>query len=175
MAGSLIKIDEEIVTSAVASVTLTGIDSTYDVYMVKLNNIASAGDNKDLYLNYIKASDSSVDTTANYDFASKGLYSASTFQNNSQTNANNQKVMYARGNATNEISNCIIYLFNTFNSSEYSFNTVEANGLNLSAQLYGEQGGGVHTVAQSNEGVSFSWESAGNFTSGTFTLYGLAK
>ena len=33
MAGSLIKIDEEIVSSAVASVTLTGIDSTYDVYM----------------------------------------------------------------------------------------------------------------------------------------------
>ena len=36
MAGSLIKIDEEIVSSAVASVTLTGIDSTYDVYMVKV-------------------------------------------------------------------------------------------------------------------------------------------
>ena len=31
MAGSLIKIDEEIVSSAVASVTLTGIDSTYGV------------------------------------------------------------------------------------------------------------------------------------------------
>ena len=39
MAGSLIKIDEEIVSSAVASVTLTGIDSTYDVYMVVLNNV----------------------------------------------------------------------------------------------------------------------------------------
>ena len=37
--GSLIKIDEEIVTSAVASVTLTGIDSTYDVYMVRFNNV----------------------------------------------------------------------------------------------------------------------------------------
>ena len=36
MAGSLIKIDEEIVTSAVASVTLGGADwdSSYDVYMV---------------------------------------------------------------------------------------------------------------------------------------------
>ena len=40
MAGSLIKIDEEIVSSAVASVTLTGIDSTYDVYMVKMNNVS---------------------------------------------------------------------------------------------------------------------------------------
>ena len=175
MAGSLIKIDEEIVTSAVASVALSGIDSTFDVYKVVLNNVAPSGDNKDLYLNYIKASDSSVDTTANYDFASKGLYAAASFQNNSQSNANNQKVMFARGNATNEMSNCIIYLFNTFNSSEFSFNTVEASGLNFSQQLYGEQGGGVHTVAQSNEGISFSWESGGNFTSGTFKLYGLVK
>ena len=38
MAGSLIKIDEEIVSSAVASVTLTGIDSTYDVYQVVISN-----------------------------------------------------------------------------------------------------------------------------------------
>ena len=34
MAGSLIKIAETTVSSAVASVTLTGIDSTYDVYKV---------------------------------------------------------------------------------------------------------------------------------------------
>ena len=41
MAGSLRKIDEEIVSSAVASVTLTGIDSTYDVYKVVINNLQS--------------------------------------------------------------------------------------------------------------------------------------
>jgi len=175
MAGSLVLINETTVTSAVASVALSGIDSTFNVYKVVLNNVAPADDNKDLYLNYIKASDSSVDTTANYDFASKGLYASASFQNNNQENANNQKVMYARGNDTNEMSNCIIYLFNTFSSSEFSFNTVEAVGLNFSSQSYGEQGGGVHTVAQSNEGVSFSWESGGNFTSGTFQLYGLKK
>jgi hypothetical protein len=166
----LLQVATNTVTSAVASVTLTGIDSD-NPYMVAMFNVAPAGDNKDLYLNYIKASDSSEDTTANYDFASKGLYASSTFQDNSQSNANNQKVMFARGNATNENSNCIIYLYNTFSSSEFSYNTVEANGLNFSQQFYGEQGGGVHTVAQSNSGVKFQWESGGNFTSGTFTLY----
>ena len=44
MAGSLVKIDEEIVSSAVASVTLTGIDSTYDVYMVRVSNLVPATD-----------------------------------------------------------------------------------------------------------------------------------
>ena len=175
MAGSLILIQETTVSSAVSSVALTGIDSTYDVYKVVLKNVAPADDNKDLYLNYIKASDSSVDTTANYDLASAGLYASATYQNNQAENLNNQKVWFARGNATNEMSNCIIYLFNTFNSSEYSFNTVEANGLNYSSEFYGEQGGGTHTVAQSNSGVSFSWEDGGNFTSGTFKLYGLKK
>jgi len=175
MSGSLVLIQETTVSSAVSSVTLTGIDSTYDVYKVVLDNVVPADDNKDLYLNYIKASDSSVDATANYDIASAGLYASSTYQNNSAENLNNQKVMFARGNATNEMSSCTIYLFSTFSSSDFSFNTVEATGLNFNSQLYGEQGGGVHTVAQSNSGVSFSWEDGGNFTAGTFKLYGLNK
>ena len=47
MAGSLIKIDEEIVSSAVASVTLGGSnwDSSYDVYMVQFSNLKPTTDN----------------------------------------------------------------------------------------------------------------------------------
>jgi len=48
MAGSLIKIDEAIVTSAVASVSLLGIDSTYDVYMVRYNNVTAGTDRSTL-------------------------------------------------------------------------------------------------------------------------------
>ena len=39
MAGSLIKIQETTVSSAVASVTLTGIDSTYDVYQFIISGL----------------------------------------------------------------------------------------------------------------------------------------
>ena len=47
MAGSLIKIDEEIVSSAVASVELGGSnwDSSYDVYMVQFSNLKPTTDN----------------------------------------------------------------------------------------------------------------------------------
>ncbi len=167
----LLQVNTETVTTPVASVTLTGIDSD-NVYMVAINNLGTSVDNADFYLNYVKASDSSVDTTANYVSANKGLYSIATYQNNTQTGQNNLKVMYARGNLTTEKSNCIIYLYNTFSSSELSFSTFEANGYNYSGYLYGEQGGGVHTVAQSNSGVNFSWQSAGNLTEGTvLTLY----
>ena len=68
---SLIKIDEEIVTSAVASVTLTGIDSTYDVYMLKVNNLKVDTDNTTLYGRV--SNSGTADTTSNYDRAAKGI------------------------------------------------------------------------------------------------------
>ena len=49
MAGSLTLINEEKVTSSAATVTLTGIDSTYDVYMVKFNNVTFNTSGSGLY------------------------------------------------------------------------------------------------------------------------------
>ena len=71
MAGSLIKINEAIVTIATPSVTLTGIDSNYDVYMVRVNNVAPDGANRQLYMRVTKSG--TADITANYDWAYKGL------------------------------------------------------------------------------------------------------
>ena len=48
MAGSLIKIAETTVTSAVSSVSLVGIDSTYDVYMVRVSNLQCDTDVEDV-------------------------------------------------------------------------------------------------------------------------------
>ena len=172
MAGKLVQVATNTVSSSsVTQVQLTGIADD-SVYMVTINNMTTDYDNADIYLNYIKASDSSVDTTANYSSANKGLYTTSTFQNNTQSGQNNLKIMYARGNQSTEKSNAIIYLYNTFSSSEYSFSTYECNGFNFNAQFYGEQGGGVHTVQQSNLGVAFSGQGTGNFSIGSqFTLY----
>ena len=69
MAGSLIKIDEEIVTSAVATVELGGTnwDSSYDVYMVRLNNVtnSSTGAYYDLYARVLTSG--TPQTDSNYD------------------------------------------------------------------------------------------------------------
>ena len=73
MAGSLIKIDEEIVSGAVASVTLGGTDwdSSYDVYMVIYDKIICDTDQKNFQIRVLKSS--SADTTSNYDQAYKKL------------------------------------------------------------------------------------------------------
>ena len=171
MAGSLIKIDEEIVTSAVASVTLTGIDSTYDVYMVKVNNVLPDTDSKALELRFTKSG--TPDTTSNYDIASKQLRADTSFGNLSGTNAD--KLSFNTiGTAGNEMINAIIYLFNFNSSSEYSFVTFETADRNYQGHLRGNQGGGVHTVASASDGIQF-FMTSGNIDSGTFTLYGLKK
>jgi hypothetical protein len=176
MAGSLIKIDEEIVTSAVASVTLGGAnwDSSYDVYMVKINNAElDSATQQSLALRVTVSG--TADTTANYDNAMKNLRTASAFVNESATNTTN----YQFGNQINTTSQtqttAILYLFNFNNSSEYSFGTNEAVDFRYNSELFGRQGGFVHTVAQACDGVNIFCISGANIDSGTFTLYGLKK
>jgi hypothetical protein len=174
MAGSLIKIDEEIVSSAVASVTLTGIDSTYDVYMVKYNNLKPTIDNTYTYGRVTVSG--TPDTSANYDRASKALRTAGAFTNPSNTNETFSYISGSQlGTNTSEVANGILYLFNFNNSSEYSFVTLESTTINSASALYGFQGGFVNTVAQSCDGLQF-YQASGNIDTGsTFTLYGLKK
>jgi len=168
MSGSLIKIDEEIVTSAVASVTLTGIDSTYDVYMVKHNNVTTSTTS---FLYWRVTKSGTDDSTANYDLAMKQLSSDRAFSNFSSTNQT-QWGIDAMLNVDN--LNGIFYLYNFNNASEYSFATWEQTKNEGGSNLRAEQGGGVHTVASASDGF-FLTLNTGNITSGTFTLYGLKK
>ena len=171
MAGSLIRIDEEIVTSAVASVSLTGIDSTYDVYMVKINNVQSVNDNVGVYIRVTTSG--TADSDSEYDYANKGLRADSAFDNNSATNQD-KAIFGISGTGTGEIMNGIFYCFNFNNASEYSFITQEISQISSSGLHRGRQGGAVHTVASASDGMQFLM-SSGNIASGTFTLYGLKK
>jgi len=172
MAGSLIKIDEEIVTSAVASVTLTGIDSTYDVYMVRVNNLGSSNDNINLIARFTVGG--TPDTGSNYDRAFKLLRSSSTFNNISGTNEGSMNTQIYTGTGTSETANLVMYIFNANNSGEYTFATIESSALAHSPELVGATGGFVNDVQQAVDGIQFLF-GTGNVASGTFTLYGLKK
>tara|TARA_R100000234_G_C4989185_1_gene174700 strand:+ start:1002 stop:1517 length:516 start_codon:yes stop_codon:yes gene_type:complete len=171
MAGSLIKIAETTVSSAVASVTLTGIDSTYDVYQLVIRNLQSANDNTASRYRVTKGG--TVQTDSEYDNVYKYLTTSGTFGNGSATNID-RWYLDNQGTGTGEAFNANIYLFNFPNASEYSFATKETVGLQSSPNLTGLQGGDVHTVASASDGVEISMDS-GNITAGTITLYGLKK
>jgi len=175
MSGSLIKIDEEIVTSAVASVELGGAnwDSSYDVYMVKYNDVVASLDGTEEFRLRFLAS-SSADTSSNYDYAYKTLKDYASFSNDSNTNLDRFYLStIATVNATQD--NGILYLFNFNNASEYSFCTIEYTSRNTRPGLGGSQGGAVLTVAQATNGIQFFMNATGNIDNGHFVLYGLKK
>ena len=172
MAGSLIKIDEEIVTAAVASVTLTGIDSTYDVYQVIVSNMQPDTDIQQLKKRFTESG--TPNTTANYDQAYKRFRAENTFQNTGVANQDNFGQYDSLGTGTGELYNEQFYIFNANNSSEYTFATWEATFFDWQPYARGIAGGVVLTQTTTVDGLHF-YMSSGNIASGTFTLYGLAK
>ena len=166
MAGKLVQVATNTVTSAVASVTLTGIDSD-DVYMVAINNFVSVNDGTTLRAKVTVSG--TPQTVSNYSRANKVLKANTSFSNDATT----QAAFYlanAIGSDTNEQTNLIMYLYNFNNSSEYSFITNEVAFITSSGNLQGRQGGAVYTVAEANDGLHF-FAGTGNIESGTFTLY----
>ena len=172
MAGSLVKITETTVSSAVASVTLTGIDSTYDVYMVKVNGLIPVSDS---FIQIRVTESGTPNTTANYDYARKGLNSDTSFNNAPDTNQTAFPFIATVESSTSGTGgNAILYLFNFNNASEYSFGTSETVHWHNNASARGYQGGFVFTSTSSCDGVNI-FANTGNIASGTFTLYGLKK
>ena len=172
MSGSLIKIAETTVTSALASVTLTGIDSTYDVYMLKVNNFTPSTDAQDMKIRVVESG--TPNSTANYDIVAKLLRADTTFGNDTNTNDTSFDCSTAIGNDTGEAANWIFYIFNAYNSSEFTFFTQATVQLAHTGLLIGRQGGCVFTSASQVEGIQM-FAGSGNIASGTFKLYGLKK
>jgi hypothetical protein len=172
MAGSLILIDSETVSSTTASVSLTGIDSTYNVFMVTYSNVTIDTDTKQLQFRYRNSSGDV--TSANYDKARKILYANASFTNSSGTDATQFNTV-SIGTGTQEQANGLLYLFNFNNSSEYSFHTEEGSSYDYQPTLAGIQGGGCLTVAEAHTGITFFVQDSNNLESGEFKLYGLRK
>jgi hypothetical protein len=164
VAGKLLQVATETVTSSVSSVTLTGIDSD-NVYMLAMNGVDPSG-STDGYLRVTVSG--TADTTANYDYAYKGLRADTTFSNLSTTNLTYWN--YVANWSTDTVGNAIVYLYNFNNSSEYSFITNESVTTWSIGGLLAPTGGAVHTVAQSCDGIEFSYASA-TIDGGTFTLF----
>ncbi len=169
MAGQLVQVATNTVTSAVASVDLIGT-TTDDIYLVAINNVQPSSDSKTLQFRYLDTSDNPI-TSANYDVAQKVLRTDTTFEDSYATGMTNGLIIdnYI-GTATGEIANAIMYIYNANNSSEYTFNTMEASYRNASGVLRGNQGGTVLDSAVATKGIRL-FMSSGNIASGTFTLY----
>ncbi len=167
--GKLVQVATNTVTSPVASVTLTGIDSD-DVYLLTIVGASASLDNDQLRFRYTESGTPNI--TANYDYAYKAMRSGSTaFSNLSSTNLDHGRISWL-GEADDEYALVgMHYIYNANNSSEYTFMTVEqCNGYYISAELLGFQGGNVFTVTSAVNGIQLYYAGS-NLSAGTFTLY----
>ena len=168
MAGKLLQVATNTVTSAVASVELTGIDSD-NVYMLAINNVAPVNDSGYLLMRVTESG--TANTTSNYDSAYKNLRADSSFSNSNYTNISFFYIVNnTLGTQTSEQFNGIKYIYHANNSSEYTFFTNEISTVSNTSNLWGNQGGEVFTSDSSVDGVHFFMDN-GNIASGTFTLY----
>ena len=169
MAGQLVQVATETVTSPVGFVNLIGT-TTDDVYMVAFSNLRGANDNAIPYLKILVGG--SVDTSSSFRRANVEMKAYGAFVYNGY-NAG-QNFMYVTsggtGTATGETAEGIIHLYNFNDSSQNNSGTIDTVTHTAQAQTESWTGGFVHNVAQSSNGVQFLM-SAGNIASGTFTLY----
>ena len=116
MPGSLILIDSDTASSS-SSISLTGMSSTYDVYVATIENLTHSAAAYD-YVRFTVSG--SADTSSSYDRAYKNLRADTSFGDITSTNQTSID-LGTTGTASNESMNLTQYLFNFHNASEYSF------------------------------------------------------
>mgnify|MGYP003114496077 CR=1 FL=1 len=169
--GSLIKLVDTTLSSAVSSVSLgaSDWDTSFDVYLVTTSGVTvSASNTVDLQF----LTSGSADTSSNYDSQAKNLYSGGSFSNNYSTNTSDIPFGNTITNTSNYSSSAEIYLFNFNEASEYSYCTYSETAWNSTS--VGRQGSAVLTVAQANNGVLIK-AGTGNLTAGRFQVFGIVK
>jgi hypothetical protein len=168
MAGSLIQVATNTVTSAVSSVDLIGT-TTNDVYMVAISGLSCTDDSYPLYLRFTESG--TANSSSNYDIAYRQFKSDTSFANASGQNMSIIDLSFASGNDTGEDISAIMYIYNANDSGEYTFCSFEDMWMVSTPKFWGRAGGGVLTVDSQVDGVSFFFGSSKTIASGTFTLY----
>ena len=167
--GQLQQVNQVEVTSAQATVTLTGVDSDCP-YLLTMNSILPDTDNTTLRMRFT-ASGSNV-STANYDTSGIIANVSSAFANTTSTN-NTQFHNLSNsgtGNDNRETADGFFYFYNMYVSdqhSRYVQRTANRKSDNTRNFIYSS---GVYTVNEQHDGLYFFFTS-GNIASGKFTLY----
>ena len=170
--SSLVLVDEEVLTGTTSSVSLTGIDTTYNVYLAVVNAINTT-DDKDFYVRVTKGG--AVQSDSEYDVTAYRMRAdTSSFNDDNWTNATYWGGWSACGNGEEGIHQTL-WLYN-FPDAQYSFACIDSAHVDSTINLNNIVGGYTHTVASASDGINFQLESADTFVVGSeFKLYGLKK
>lgn len=152
------------------------LDGTYKAYAVVITSLVPASDGEILALRTSTNAGSSYDSGASdYNYANITIGSDSATVSGDVDAANNYIYLGGAGggigNAATEHANAVVYLYNPAGTRYF---TVEwsMSYLNPSTALKNARGSGSRLASADVDAIRFLM-TAGNITSGTFTLYGL--
>ena len=172
MAGSLEFIKSANTTSNVSLISATNCFSDkYDVYKViyKVNEVGVELATETRLID----SGGSVITDAEYDYAVRFMTSTSAFSEGRATSATNWRyTMYNEGSVGGFF---VMYIFNPYDSSSYTFQTHQMASHYLASStstLMARKAIGVHKVAEQITGIQVYAASA-NITNATLSVYGV--
>ena len=169
MAGRLVQVSTTTVDSSspVSSVTLTGITDN-SVYFVAISNAKGSVDNKAFRL---RVSTSGTVKDTDYAVAYHRLRTDQAFTDHAATSDPSVTWLGGAGTGTGEAGNLLLYLYNMYDSSEYSYGTQTPVGYMSTPKLEANTGAWIRKVAEENNEIHFYLQDSSQFNSGTFTLY----
>ena len=167
--GQLELIETQTVTTSVASVDFTSIES-YNVHFLTYNNVQCTVDNKSVALQF---SVGGTFQTSGYQYAYQYGNAGGTFGESRTTSSSSLFISFQTGTAGNEKQNGYSYLYNLTDSSKYSFQTMHSMGRrNVPDDMF-VFGSGVYTTANQVDGIRIIPEATSNLDTGVFSLYGI--
>ena len=172
MAGSLEFIKSASGTS-VTSLSITNVFSAdYDVYKIIIKDLHSANQ-VNFNMRFIDSSDSII-TATNYDIAQLIMYSHASFGEKRQTNVSEIELGYYDCDTSASGIGVVMYIFNPFSSSSYSFIT-EQNAFfeGLAGALDGGKSIAILKQTASMTGLNFFLDSSASISSLKVDCYGV--
>ena len=164
---SFVLINSETLSGSQSSVSLTGMDSTYNIFKLVMYNVSPVSD--DVFFKVKLITSSGVTSDSSYTAVAKEVLASGlgTITNAGETY---WKWDIKNGTGTQETMNGIIHIFNANNSDEHTTVTIENSFINAVAMPGSTPGGGVHKETVAATGINISYTS-GNVATGTFKLY----
>ena len=177
MAGALIKIAETTVSSDVASLSLTGIDTTYDVYLVTVVGAKIGTDVHQIRDKLTKSG--SATTSSDYSQAYQRYRTENTLENKYQTTGQSTwGHLDSIGTGTGEALHERMYIFGAPFADQYTYITWESVFFEYQPYSRGIFGTVLYKEASAVDGIHFfgsNGSATSNITAGRFSLYGLKK
>ena len=168
-----VKIATATVSSAVSSIDLTGMDSTYQNYMVEIDNVVNASDNVQFQLRFIQGGSTITDSNYWSQVCRQGI-SEGIINTEESANASAANIAHGVANDNNPQLNGRMFIYNaptTDASTSFCADISLRHRDNHDHQKHDSHGELRNTTAST--GITFRM-SSGNITAGTFRLYGIS-